>query len=391
MATLAEVLGAQQNPSINVAGNIQEGVQAGIQLATAKEQVEAKKAQTEAMKAELISKQASTANSLLTNLARANPVVAKQMLKGVREKLLNLGVDPNVADYTVSDDAARQRQIGFSQFAAGKLTSDPKFAGEYFNSLSDLVGYDQAAQMFDNELKRRQQDKQFAIQESRIAQSQKKQDSLIQKQLDAATRQETQALSKRLEADSLPEVVSSIKAIDTELGGLYNPDAAKTLDQIAGSSGFAASLKIPFTEIAPLESSAIPDSLKPLYQNIASLRNNYLKLRSGGAVTSPEADRFLQELGQGNIRSGQQLQTGLQLLTDAINTKVKTIESGFSPESVNILAERGNIVSSKAIPSRETGGITAQDKAFIKNAVAAGATEAQAMEFLKSKKSQVKK
>jgi hypothetical protein len=164
MASLTEILAAQANPKVNTAENLSAGAKAGIGLATAAEQVQSAKQQVEAQKADLIVKQASTANSLLTNLARANPMIAKKMLPQVKEKLLNLGVDPTVAEYTVSDDANRKRQIAFSQMATGKIPQDPKFASEYFQSLADVVGYDQAAQQFDLAQKRSQEDQKMAQQ-----------------------------------------------------------------------------------------------------------------------------------------------------------------------------------------------------------------------------------
>ncbi len=157
MASLSDTLVASNAPPTQgITQDMQEGMKAGIGLATAKEQVESAKVKLEDQKAELVMKQANTANSLLTNLARANPAVAKMMVKQVREKLLNLGVDPEIANYTISDDANRQRQIAFSQMAGGKLTSDKELAGEYFQNLASVVGYDQAAQQFSTELKNQQ-------------------------------------------------------------------------------------------------------------------------------------------------------------------------------------------------------------------------------------------
>ena len=94
MGSLSDVLIASgaQEANKGITPDLQEGMKAGIGLATAKEQIEGAKVKLEDDKANLVMKQASTANSLLTNLARANPAVAKMMVKQVREKLLNLGV-----------------------------------------------------------------------------------------------------------------------------------------------------------------------------------------------------------------------------------------------------------------------------------------------------------
>lgn len=167
---LIDVIGLNKAPieQSRISDEITGGLQAGIGLATAKEQVEKKKLELEEQKTELITKQASSANSLLTNLARANPMVAKKMLPQIREKLINLGVDPSIADYTISDDANRQRQIVFNNMAGGKLTQDKNLAGEYFQSLSELVGYDKAVQIFDDSLKRDQENKKMSQQDKQF-------------------------------------------------------------------------------------------------------------------------------------------------------------------------------------------------------------------------------
>lgn len=354
MSSLTTLLaqGAPLPPS-DVGGQINSGLQAGMNLATAKEQVEQKKVQLEQQKSELVMKQAATANSLLTNLARANPAIAKKMLPQIREKLINLGVDPEVADYTISDDANRKRQVAFGQYASSGLTTNKQFAQEYFSTLGDVLGYDQAAQMFDRELARKQQDKQFAIQQSKIDAQMKKDNERIDRQDEKLDRQDTEKLSKRLTADSIPEVVSALNGIDQKLdGGLYSDKAVASLDEVAGIDGFVASFKVPFTQVVPLENSVIDEKYMPLYQDIAGLRNAYLKLRSGGAVTDPEANRFLAELGQGSIRSGKQLQNGLKRLNEAVRTGLKSIEGGYNPEVVARYKENGGTVSSDALPGQ---------------------------------------
>lgn len=368
MATLAEVLGGQQNPTVNVSENALQGVKAGIGLATAKEQVEAVKAQTEAMKAELISKQASTANSLLTNLARANPVVAKQMLKGVREKLLNLGVDPNVADYTVSDDAARQRQIGFSQFAAGKLTSDPKFAGEYFASLADLVGYDQAAQMFDNELKRRQQDKALAVQErganARLKMSLDKEDEKQNKEVRGALTKMKDKFNSEMkkETDALTSMQSAKSLIAQ--GG------------VAASAGRRALAKA-------FNSGAMTD------QDVADI--------AGGKSLLQKANQLAETAMTGNLTPENEAEliniaeTLIPAMQAKISDRAESAKSSFKAIYPEVPDEQILSVLNPTGISRAGISITAAEKTFIDNAMKAGASEAQAMEFLKAKKSQAKK
>lgn len=149
--------------------DITSGVKAGLGLATAAEQVEQTKMKTEEMKNDLTVKQASTVNSLLTNLARANPIVAKKMVKQVREKLIQLGADPDIADYTISEDANRQRQIAVGQLLAGKLPSDPEMAGTYFQTSTELLGWDAAAKAHDDGKRRNREDRMATNSETQTA------------------------------------------------------------------------------------------------------------------------------------------------------------------------------------------------------------------------------
>lgn len=373
MAGLTDLIGLNQAPTqkLDAAGDVAAGLKTGIQLATAKEQVDSAKMQVESQKNELITKQAATTNSLLTNLARANPIVAKKMIKQVREQLLQLGADPDIADYTISDDANRQRQIAINNVLSGKISSNPEASSKYVQDAAAVLGWDGAMNAWDNNQKKSmdaqkiaQADKQLSQQNTQFYANLSSEEKRAHIAADAAAGKanvdkgekvdlQIEKLSKRLTDDSIPEVVNSIKSIDKQVGGLYEEKAAEKLDKIAGSKGLAATFKIPWTQIAPLESSAISKEDMPLFQEVSGLRNAYLKLRSGGAVTDPEADRFLQELGQGSIRSGTQLQTGIQRLSEAVKSTVLNTEAGYSPEAVATFAKRGGTVSSASFPSRK--------------------------------------
>lgn len=353
---LVNQLAAQPNaPSEGISESLSSGVKAGVQLATAKEQVESAKTKLDEQRLELDQKKFQAFDGMIKTLNRTNPAYAKTLAKTMKNKFQQYGFDPAIVDVVVSDPNFGRVYQNLSDAMSGKILNNRQALADFLSSAQDAGLLVEGVNILENSFKRSQQDKQFAIQMAKVDQSQEKSDKAQAKQDERLARQEAQALSKRLEADSLPEVVNSIKQIDEEVGGLYSEDASKKFDKIAGSKGFWASVKIPFTEIAPLESTLISSSDKPLYQAVASLRNNYLKLRSGGAVTSPEADRFLQELGQGNIRSGKDLQSGIQLLTKALESKVKTIEAGYMPESVELLSSRGNPVSSASFPKAEGG------------------------------------
>ena len=82
-------------------------------------------------------------------------------------------------------------------------------------------------------------------------------------------------------------------------------------------------------------------------QAVAGLRNSILKARSGGAVTPQEAERFLQELGEGTFKSDDQLRTGVKNVTQALQNRIANVAAGVPKESLDIYAERGG----KILPS----------------------------------------
>ena len=133
---------------LDVASQLDAGVSAGIKLATASEQVQASKLKLEEMKNDLVMKQASSANSLLSNLIRANPIVAKKMLPQVRQRLIALGADPDVADLVISDDNYRANASAVTAMFAGKLTADPQAAQQYMQALRQSGLTDEAIQQF---------------------------------------------------------------------------------------------------------------------------------------------------------------------------------------------------------------------------------------------------
>ena len=294
-------------------------------------------------------------------------------------------------------DLRLSAQKEINKVLQGGISNNPQAIIEYFGQQSPEILSHLQDSSYTNSQTKNKQDQETKIHSMDNASRESSADKRLKMQLDAqnakdkkdeskAARQETQKLSGALAKDGLPEVISSIKAIDKEVGGLYSDEAEAKFDKVASGKGWLASLKIPFTSIAPLESTSIADEDKPLYQAVASLRNSYLKLRSGGAVTDPEADRFLQELGQGNIRSGKQLQDGIQLLTSAVRSKAKTLESGYSPESVNIINERGNESGSASIPSPSGGkkALNAQVEAKIKKAKDLGYSDQEIQDYLNS-------
>lgn len=384
---------------VDISGSVAKGLQTGMQLATAQEQVQSQKLKLEEDKIKLDQAKFQSFDNMMKTLNRAaNPAIAKQLAKGMKNRFQQLGFDPSIIDITVSDPNFGRVYQNISDSISGKILNDKEALAEAVQSFQDAGMFTEGMNVIQNSMTRQQGDKQLAQQDRQFyanMQNQKdiaamgiaKEQRTVGRAEAAVQRKEVQDLSKRLEADSVPEIVTTLKQVDKDIGGLYNPKAVAKLDQIAGEKGFLASIKIPWTEIKPFESAAIPEDSKPLYQAIASLRNTYLKMRSGGAVTDPEADRFLQELGAGGIRNGLQLQNGLQVLNNAIVSKIQTIEAGYSPEAVEMLASRGNPTSSKSLLQKmakpSVDALPADLEAKKQKAIAAGYTPEEVEAYIK--------
>lgn len=150
----------QQKP-LEVASNLSEGLKAGMQLATVQDQVDSMKAKVEEQKLELQQKQFSSVTSMLKNLAIANPKVGKLMTPRVKENMIKMGFDPNIADYITSDDASRARFVNIANLLAGKIANNPPALAEALQSLTDVGDLDKAITTAGNAYKAQQQNAQF--------------------------------------------------------------------------------------------------------------------------------------------------------------------------------------------------------------------------------------
>ena len=81
--------------------------------------------------------------------------------------------------------------------------------------------------------------------------------------------------------------------------------------------------------------SLMPDFLvsaegQAMRQAVASFANVLLKTRSGAAVTEPEQQRFLQELGTGKLMSEDRLKQGLEMMKGLLESEKKNAAAGVS-------------------------------------------------------------
>jgi hypothetical protein len=369
MPTMIELLGAQnaqqtgQGAGAGIGDAAISGLKTGVGLAQAQQQMEADKVRTVAMKEDLTQKQAiGLGNKLRAAAFSSDAKIFESRLASAKlyADQANIPFDEQGYRDLYSNERTRLvLQNGIKDVVSGKIPPGEFLAvsanrDELFNWAEAGIGRAAESQNKFNQEKElagiRAQTAEEMFQ-ARQAEALAKEERARQEREGERIQDDVKKLSTDLAKDSLPEVVSSIGAIDKLTGGLYTEDAVKKLDRIAGNKGFIAAVKIPFTEIKPFESIAFKGDDLTLFQSVSGLRNQYLKLRSGGAVADKESDRFLEELGSGGIRTGKQLANGLQSLTRAMQSTVKNKEAGVRPEAVEKYKQRGGGVSSEALPA----------------------------------------
>jgi hypothetical protein len=111
VATLTEVLGARPLQQSNITQDLSTGIQTGIQLATAKEQVEQKKVLVEQQKEELNAKKFQSFVGSLQTYIRSSPTIRKKMRPRIEDNL-------------------RSRDIPADSLIFDEIDNDPKYEND---------------------------------------------------------------------------------------------------------------------------------------------------------------------------------------------------------------------------------------------------------------------
>ena len=160
---------------------------------------------------------------------------------------------------------------------------------------------------------------------------------------------EVENISKRFEKDAIPQREASITEIETYLekqGAILNDPKTYNKVSIPGM-GVGGGLR--------------PDMLTPkeavdFRQNVQSLANQLLKVRSGAAVTDPEYNRFLKEVGAGNFSTEVDLLSGLRKMKRDINLQKENILKSAEPEV------RQEYLKRMGMPLDTPKGLSSKDK-----------------------------
>lgn len=141
---------------------------------------------------------------------------------------------------------------------------------------------------------------------------------------DTALRQGVEKYSKQLTDSGIADLLNSVTQFNN------------STQNIEDLPGFGATYAAP--------DFAISEAGRDLRQTVATIRNNILRARSGGAVTPQEADRLLEELGEGFTKNDAQLKQGIANIEAILREKLTNINAGYGKDVLDqYVANGGNV------------------------------------------------
>lgn len=343
MASLSDTLianGAQQlNKGVDVAGDLQEGVKAGIQLATAKEQIESAKVKLEEDKEKLAQGKFQSFDSMMKTLNRAgNPAIAKQLAKGMKNRFQQMGFDPSIVDIVISDPEFGRTYQNISDLYTGKIMNDPKALAKALQSTQDAGLFSEGLiGLKDSVHRQHEMDKQNDQQESneRIARERVNQEKKVTEKLLTAT--ETSQLGDL--KTQLGSVDALYKDWEDKVGGIDNSAIGGTVDYVQNKAGSM----IPNTELSKYD-----DNLKQKAQLIG-------KALEGGKLTDVDYTKyvkFLPQDGDTKERAKERIKNLRSEFTNAYNDKIKAFgEAGYKTSGFTDITNRSGGSDSKTPPN----------------------------------------
>ena len=146
-----------------------------------------------------------------------------------------------------------------------------------------------------------------------------------------ALNQQTRALSADLQKANIPFLDSAYTALDTATKPFKGLDGKLKLE---GLPGTGATGQVPF--------GLLSKEGREVRQSVANIRNQFLKMASGAAVTDPEAARTYEVIG--NLLGGtdEDIMHGMEMIRDMKDTAKTNIYSGYDDEAIVEFSRRKN-------------------------------------------------
>lgn len=160
--TLIEALGANNAPpteGVNISGNLINGVKAGVDLATAAEQVESQKTQLAEQKLKLDQSKFASFNGMMQTLNRATPQIAKAMAPQLKNRFQGMGFDPAIVDAAIADPEFGRAYVNMANALGGKVAANPEALGRALQSAQQIGELDSVVKNYGEHMKLQSEEK----------------------------------------------------------------------------------------------------------------------------------------------------------------------------------------------------------------------------------------
>lgn len=158
-------------------------------------------------------------------------------------------------------------------------------------------------------------------------------DKKVTDRLDAAEKKEldryTRALQSDIDKSNIPFLDSAFKDLETALSPFVDPATGKPKKDVPG---------IGATSLAPM--GTLSAEGRPVRQAVANVRNQFLKMASGAAVTNPEAARLYEQIAMQLGGSDEDVLRGLESLKQMRDSAKSNIYAGYDPLVVETYENR---------------------------------------------------
>lgn len=236
---LIDVIGLNKAPieKSRISDEITGGLQAGIGLATAKEQVEEKKIQVAQQKEQLEMGKINSFNGMIKTLNMAKPAIAKQMAPKIKERFQAMGFDPAIIDTVMADPDFGRALFNIANEHGSELSATPENRAKMLSAYQDIGLLSDGVNYIQDVKKQSQQNKFAMEQQARQIQGQKDVAAIgaqkEEKKAKARNSDDVRIANSKLNSELTPVLDSLEKLNKVDLflegGGLANTAAQREL------------------------------------------------------------------------------------------------------------------------------------------------------------------
>lgn len=360
---LIDVIGLNKAPieKSRISDEITGGLQAGIGLATAKEQIEEKKIQVAQQKEQLEMGKINSFNGMIKTLNIAKPAIAKQMAPKIKERFQSMGFDPAIIDTVMADPDFGRALFNIANEHGSELSATPENRAKMLSAYQDIGLLSEGVNYIQDVKKQAQQNKFAMEQQARQIQGQKD---------IAALSAETQKEIAGLKRGGLALTPGQVQA-DKEFAKTYEEFSAA-----GGKKGVEADLSALKEAKERIEqgeatrwAGAVPRFLRGyvtsdtanVQDTIENVLVKSLKTILGGAFTEKDREAIVKNAfdpSQTPENNAKQLQLKIDEIQARYDAKMEAINEYEKKGTISTLRVGNNKTATK-------GGLNASDQAAL--------------------------